>query len=125
MLLLRNDAVIGINQGEGQTAELGAFSAVGTSSEAGLTGVTLAAVTDAEGAVNENLERYLRYGFVDGANLVERELAGQHHLTESSLSEEARLINGAVVHLRAGVERNRWQSEAGQSHVLHDEGVNT
>ena len=79
-------------------------AAVGGAVEAVLGGVAEAAVADAEGAVDEDLELDVGHRFVDGAYLVDGELAGQHDAAETEVAQPRHLLGSAVVGLGAGVE---------------------
>ncbi len=114
---------VGIDEAEGEAAELGALAAVGAAAEAGLAGVALSAVADAEGAVDEDFEGDVGAGVVDGADVVQAEFAGEDDLPEAGAGQEADFLGGAVVHLGAGVQGDGRQVQAGDAKVLHDEGV--
>ena len=68
--LFFNGFAVGIDEVEGQTAELCALPTVGTAPETVLAGIAAAAVADAEGAVHERLQRHLRDSCVDGAYVI-------------------------------------------------------
>ena len=57
--LFFNGFAVGIDEVEGQAAELGALPTVGTATEAVLAGIAAAAVADTECAVHEHLQRHL------------------------------------------------------------------
>ena len=123
MFVAGDGASVGVHQVEGQAAELGALAPVGTAAEAGLADVALPAVTDAERSVHEDFERRLRAGLVDAGDVVQREFARQHHLAEACFAQETHFLHRPVVHLRAGVQGDGGQVEAGDAHVLYDECV--
>ena len=100
-------AAILVEEVEGQAAELGTLSTVGTASEAVLRGIAASAVADAEGAVDKGLERHGGHGGMDGANVFQRELARQDHLLVACGLTGKNVGEGAVVHLCGGVEGER------------------
>ena len=108
---------------EGEATELGTFSTIGATSETGLTGITLSAVTHAEGAMYEDFQQCFRTSLVDGADFFQRQFARQDHLTESCFMEKLHLLNGTVVHLRTGMQGDRREVQHGDAHILHDEGI--
>ncbi|MNR06160.1 hypothetical protein D3C85_1222230 [compost metagenome] len=109
-------------QRAGQPAELGALAAVRAAAGAGIADVALAAVGDAERAVDEELQLHIGLG-ADGADLLEGQLAGQHHLGEAHILQELHLLRRAVVGLGAGVQRYGREVERQQPHVLHDQRI--
>ena len=72
MLAFRYYLAIGIHHIEGQSAELGTLSTIGTASEAMLADVALTAKAHAQGSVHKDFERCLRYGFMNLADLLQR-----------------------------------------------------
>ena len=122
MLVADDGLAVGVDQVEGQAAELGALAAVGRAVEAILRGVAPAAEAHAERPVHEGFERNGRGG-MDGADVGQREFACQHHLLEARTGQEGHLLGRAVVHLRRGVQGDGRQVEPQQAHVLHDERV--
>ena len=109
-------------QGTGQSTELGALAAIRAAPGAGVADVALAAVGDAQGAVDEELQLHARGGAYL-ADLRKGELAGQHHLGEAHVLQKLYLFRGAVVGLGAGVQRDGGQIERQQPHVLHDQRI--
>ena len=111
-----------VDQGVGQAAVLGALAAVRAAPSEGRAQVALPAVAHAQGAVDEYLQRH---GGPPGdfPYLLQGELAGQDDLREADVLQEAHLLRRAVVHLRAGVQRDGGQVHRGDGHVLRDEGV--
>ena len=87
----------------------------------------LAAVRDAERAMNECLEPELGHGGLDGANILECVLAGEHDALDAELPHHAcaaRVVHG---HLRRPVDletRVDLLNEAHEPDVLHDGRVN-
>ena len=106
----------------GQTAHLGALAAVGATACGEQAGIAVAAVADAESAVDEGLEVGVGR-FADCPDFVERELACKHDAAESGVGEKARFLGVAGVTLGARVERYRRHVVAEERHILHDEGV--
>ena len=123
VLAAGNRFPVRIHHVEAQAAELRTLSAVGTAAETCLTHVALSAVAHAQGAVYEYLQRRIRTGGMNLCNLVQRQLTGQYHLTETGLGQEFHFLRRAVVHLCTGMQRNRGQIQTGDSHVLYDEGI--
>lgn len=97
-------------QGTGQSTELGALAAVRAAPGAGVADVALAAVGDAQGTVDEELQLHARGGAYL-ADLRKGELAGQHH-REAHVLQKLYLFRGAVVGLGAGVQRDGGKSSA-------------
>ena len=108
VLVLDDGLAIGIHQIERQSAELGTFTSVRTSSEAMLTHIALTAIAHAQSTMHEDFEWSLWYRLVYLTDLFQREFACQNHLSETCLSQEFYLRGTAVVHLCAGMERYRW-----------------
>lgn len=79
MLVADNRFSVRILQAEGQTAELGTLSAIGTASETGLTDITLSAITYAQRSMHKHFERHCRTHFMNLLYLLQREFAGQHY----------------------------------------------
>ena len=59
----------------------------------------------------------------DGVDLLQIQLAGQHHLREADVLQEACFLGRSDVGLRAGVQLDGRQVELQQPHVLHDQRV--
>jgi hypothetical protein len=59
----------------------------------------------------------------DGADLLQVQLARQHHLAEARVLQEARLLGCADVGLGAGMQLDGRQVLQQQAHVLHDQRV--
>ena len=125
VLVLHHHPSVGIHQRERQAAELGTLPTVGTAPEASLAGVTLSAITYTQSPVHKHLERRVGTGLVDGGYLVKRQFARQYHLSEAGLRQKAHLSGRSVVHLRAGMQRDGWQVQACQAHVLYDKRIHT
>ena len=114
---------LGILEGEGQTAELGALPTVGRAPETVLRGVALSAVADAERTMHKDLQRHVGDSGMDVCNLLKTQLAGKHRLPEAQLLQQLHLFRCAVVHLCGGMQGNRGEVHAQQGCVLHDEGI--
>ena len=114
-----------IRQTERQAAELRTLSPVSTASEASMTNIALAAIADAKRTMHENLQQNLRTSFVNTMNILQRQFTRQHHLPETGFCQETHLLHRTVIHLGTGVQRNRRQIQAGDSHILHNQCINT
>ena len=95
---------ISVDKVEGHTAELRTLAAVGRTSETVLRSIAQAAVADAEGTVDKDLELDIGHSLVDGTNLVDRQLTRQHHTTKAQTAQPTHLLGRTVVSLRAGVK---------------------
>ena len=86
---------------------------------------TLAAVGHAQSAVHEKFNhRALGVDHIaDGADLRQRQFAGQHDLAQTRVLQELGFLRRADVGLRAGVELDRWHVDFEQPHVLDDQRV--
>ncbi len=85
-----------------QTAHLRTSPAVGTAPHSKLTGLTVAAVADAQSSVNKNLKRHVD-SFGNSFYLGDIKLARQHKLRESGTGKTASLCHFAYVALRTGM----------------------
>jgi hypothetical protein len=118
-----DDVAVGIFEVELKTTELGALATIGAASEAVLGGVTLSAVADAEGSVNEDLEFHIGNGFVDSTDVVDGQLAGKDSTRKACILEPAHLLGGAVVGLGAGMKRHTEVVVREETHVLKEYGI--
>ena len=125
MLVLHDHPSLSIDQTERQTAKLGTFAPVGATPETSLTDITLPAIADTKSSMHEYFQRYIRTGFVYLADLTQRKFARQHHLPETGISQKSHLLHRTVIHLGTGVQRNRRQIQAGDSHILHNQCIYT
>ena len=125
MLVVGDDAALRVGHRVGQAAFLAAAAAVGAAAGVGMADETLAAVGHAQGAVHEELQRGPLYLLADGNDLLQVQLAGQHHLREADVLQKARLLGRADVGLGAGVQLHGRQVQLQQAHVLHDQGIDT
>ena len=89
----------------------------------GVADEALPAVGHAQRAVDEELDHRAVHLGCDRADLVQVQLARQHHLREARVLQEARLGRRADVGLRARVQLQWRQVELEQPHVLHDQRV--
>src|SRR5574344_692505 len=105
MFILENHVSTFILQVESHAAELGTFSSVCTAVETILGCIALSAVTNAEGAVNKNLQWRVAC-LMDFFNLLQREFACDDESLKSNLAEKTCFLRRADVHLCAGVERD-------------------
>ena len=71
----------------------------------------------------ETLQLHVGAGLMDGAYLVDREFAGQHHLTEPHVVELLHMLRCLIVHLGACMEGYGWEVERKQAQVLHYERI--
>ena len=55
--------------------------------------------------------------------LIDRQFAGQHHLSESGIRQKADLFYRAVIHLRTGMQRDGRQIKLSQTHILNNERI--
>ena len=132
--ILRGDEVAAIELGaRGDVIEyvvlatgLRARAAIGTSLRDHARHEALAAVRDAEGAVNERLEAQLRHGGLDGTDVRERVLAREDDALDPELAHDARatyVVDGhlrGAVNLEAGIDD---LDQADEADILHDGGV--
>ena len=102
MAVLADDLPVGIGEGVGQTAELGAVASVGAAAGAGLAHVALTAITYAERAVYKSLQLYIGV-FPYATNLFEGKFAGEDGALQSHLFPKQNFLQRAVVGLRAGM----------------------
>lgn len=110
----------------GHAAGLGAFATVGGALAEGFGSEALAGVGDAEGAVDEHLERGV-FGFVELGDFFDGEFAGENGAFEGEDGfEEAEAIGGGDGHLGGGVDfdlGSELGSHFGEAEVLNDGGV--
>ena len=124
MLVVRDDAPFHVGDLVRQSAGLRAVAAVGAAPGVGVADVALAAVGDAQRAVDEEFQGGLgSRGGADGGDLSEVELACEDDLGEPHVLQEAGFFRGADVGLGAGVQLDRRQVEFQQAHVLDDQRV--
>ena len=113
------------NQVVGQTACLGALTAVGAPSSERFARQALAGVGHAEGAVHEHLQRHRR-GPADLNDLRDRKLAGHDDPLHPERLGQRDALGARQRHLRGGVQ---WEvgtdppDKPGRAHVLHEHGV--
>ena len=124
MPIFNQHVAVGVEEVVGQTAGLGTSATVGAAVADKLTQIAPPAVADTQGAVDEKLQRHggLLPDFTD---LLEAQFTTEDDLTKSQTFKLLHLLNGEVVALRAGMERNGRQVEVEELHVLHDEGIDT
>ena len=118
VLVVRHDAAGRIEHVEGLAALLAAGAAVGAAARHRMADEALAAVGHAQRAVDEELQMRVLHLGLDGADLLQVQLAGQHHLAETDVLQEARLLGRADVGLGAGVELDGRQVELQQAPYL-------
>ena len=109
----------------GHPAGLGALAAVGRAAAEGLAGQALARIGDAEGPVDEDLERQLGLA-ADLADLGERELPGQDHARAAELGRQPDPFLAGDRHLGRGVDLQVGSDrpdQPGQAQVLDDHRV--
>ena len=97
-------AAVGINQVELHAAELGARATVGRTAETVLRGIAQPTVTDAEGAMNKDLQLHVGHLTMNLPDLIDRQFTGQHHTAEAQLAEPPHFLGRAVVGLGGCVE---------------------
>ena len=126
---------VGILQGEIQTTELRAGSTVGTTAKAILRGIALPGVTHTKGSVDEHLQFDLGHRIVDGTDVLQGKLAGQHHTTESQAAEPSYFFYRAIIGLCRSVERESTvrgymvdgrrlvETSRIHPHILHEDGI--
>jgi 3-hydroxymyristoyl/3-hydroxydecanoyl-(acyl carrier protein) dehydratase len=122
VLVVGHDAALAIRQGIRQPARLGTVAAVGAAARVRMRDIALPGKRDAQGAMDEVFERRVHLR-ADLADLVDGQLACQHQLGEADVTQEFRLLHGADVALRAGVQLDRRQVEFQQPHVLDDQRI--
>ena len=123
MLVVRNDAALAVLHRVGQPAFLAAVAAVGTAPGVRMADEALPAIGHAQRAVHKELQLGLLHLSADGLDLVQIQLARQHHLAEAHVLQEARLLGRADVGLRAGVQLDGRQVQLQQAHVLDDQRI--
>ena len=123
MFATGNRFPVGIYHIKTQATELCTLSPVCTTAKASLADITLSAIAYAQGSVYKHFQRCIRTGCMNLCNFIQRQLTGQHHLTETSLSQEFYFLRSAVVHLRTGMQRNRRKIQTGNPHILHNQGI--
>ena len=109
----------------GQAAGLRALAAVGAAPAPRLRREALAGVGDAERAVHEHLQLASRSG-CGWRDVVERQLAGQHHAAHAELLRQVDALGAGDAHLRAAVDLEIGRDLPGKlrdGQVLHDDGV--
>ncbi len=92
-------AAVGIDKVELQSAELRTGTAVGAPSEAVLRGIAHARIAHAERTVHKHLEFHVGHVAVDGGNLLQTQLAGEHHAPETPVAQPSHFRRRAVVGL--------------------------
>ena len=75
-------AVVGIHQIERHATELRTLATVGRAVETILRGIAQTAEADAQGTVDKDLKLNVGHGFVDSADLADREFARQYYAPE-------------------------------------------
>ncbi len=108
-----------------EPAGLGALAPVGRAAAPGLAAEALARVAHAQGAVDERLELDVGGGG-DAPEVVERELAAQHHPAHAVGGGERDALGAGDRHLGRAVHRQGGHHGARQprhAHVLHDDRV--
>ena len=125
LLLAQVDVAAVANQLIGQSAGLRALAAVGTATAQRFAGQALTRIGHAQRAVDEHLQRHRRAPG-DCGDLVDRQLAGQHHALDPQLLGQADRLGTGHRHLRRGVNRQVGTDRANQprqAQVLHQHGV--
>ena len=105
MALTLKGVPFAIYEVERQAAELGTFSPIGAATEAILRGVAATAVADTEGTMNEDFEGHGWHSGMDCPNLIEGKFTGKHRLLVSRGQAATDIVDGPVVLLGGGVER--------------------
>jgi hypothetical protein len=105
-----------------QPAGLAAIAAIGTAPGMRVADVALAAVGDAQRAVDEEFQRGAGLR-PDRRDLLQRQFTRQHQLRQADILQKACLLRRADVGLRAGVQLDRRQVEFQQAHVLDDQRI--
>ncbi len=124
VLFIRHHAALAVGKRVRQAAGLRAVAAVGAAAGVGVGNVALAGKRHAQGAVDEILERGVGIDrLAHRADLLQAQFARQHQLGKTRRAEEARLLRGADVALRAGMQLDGRQVHFKQCHVLHDERI--
>ncbi len=75
-------------------ARLGAVAAVGTTSDLGVRNITLAGICDAERGMHEKFESGIGR-LMNRLNLLKAQLARQHNLGETDVSQKFRFLGSA------------------------------
>ena len=108
-----------------QPASLRALASVRASAAQRFTGQALARVGHAQSAVDEHLQRQTGMR-PDLADLVDRQLAGQHHALHAQLLGHPDALRAGQRHLRAGVDlqiRTDSPDQSNQPQILHQNGI--
>ena len=116
---------LGIDEVKGKTAELCTGTTVGTAPETVLRGIALSAVADTERTMHKYLEFGIGHCGVYLSYLLQREFASQHHTGKANAGEKFYLLDCAVIHLRACVQRDRRYIHPSKSHILDNKGIDT
>ena len=75
--------------------------------------------------MDEELQRRVLHLRADRADLLQVQLARQHHLAEARVLQETGFFRGANVGLGAGVQLDGRHVDLQQAHVLDDERIRT
>ena len=123
VLVIGHHAALVVLQGVRQAAGLGAVATVGAASGLRVGDVALPGEGHAQGTVDKELDGRVDVA-ADRADFFQIQLAGQHQLGETGLSQKLGFFQGADVGLGAGVQLNRRDIQLEDAHVLHDQRIN-
>ena len=122
-LVADEDLAGGVREVIAGPAGLDAGAAVGAASVDILREITVPAVTDAEGAVDETFD-LAADGLADGADLIERQLPLRHEAGEAEPFEEGGPFRGPDGALRRRVQgQGKVLAELQQGEILDDQGI--
>ena len=114
---------VGIGHVKLQTAELSTLATIGTASETSLTNIALSAIANTQSTMYKDLKQRIGTCRMHTTYLIDRQFAGQHHLSESGIRQKADLFYRAVIHLRTGMQRDGRQIKLSQTHILNNERI--
>ena len=120
-----DEATLGIGHVVRQATSLAAVTSVGTATCVRVADEALAAVGHAQRTVHKELQ-FASLGIehiMDGFDLRQGQLTGQHDLREAHVLHELCLFRRANVGLRAGMQLDWGEVHFQQTHVLHDQYI--
>ncbi len=108
-----------------QSAGFGTLAAIGAAASERLTGQALTAVSHAQRAMHEHLDRQID-ALADLRNFAQRKLAGQDHAFDAQTADELDAKGLGERHLRGTMDRQPRRQQTDQPRqpqILHDHGV--
>ncbi len=107
MLIFRQCHTVTVFQRAGNPAQLRAFTPVGTATGHGMTDIALTTVTDAQRAMNKELQLN-RSLLCNRTDLIQRQFARQHHPGKTDILQETDFLRCPVIQLCTGMQRH-WR----------------